>query len=214
MTEIYKITDKRDGRMYIGQHLVNFRNYWASGKYILAAAKKHGKDNFTRNVIMYCNTQEEANRIEAHFIKVWKTLAPNGYNIRDGGHNGNSYAGKTEEEMLKFKKKMSDLAKGKKTSEETKKKMSIANTGRKFGPRPHGVKNKISESLKGRKKSEEHRRNISEAQKGRTFSVETRKKISEGNKGKKRSEETKRKRSEAEECRKGKEDKNEEKNKN
>ena len=56
----------------------------------------------------------------------------------------------------------------KECSEETRRKMSEAHTGKKQGPH-----------------SEEHRRKISEACKGRKVSEETRRKISQANKGKK-----------------------------
>ena len=56
---------------------------------------------------------------------------------------------------------------------------------------------KLSEALKGRVISEEHRRKLSEANKGKHRSEEAKRKISEAKKGKHRSEETKRKISEA-----------------
>lgn len=63
------------------------------------------------------------------------------------------------------------------------------------------TKRKLSESLKGRHLSEEHRRKISEkmseSQKGRKMSEETKRKISEKMRGKPRSLETRRKISEA-----------------
>ncbi len=65
--------------------------------------------------------------------------------------------------------------------------------------RPIEIREKISLTMKGRKLSENHKKNISEANKGRLFSEEHKKKISEskkGNKaclGRKCSEETKRK---------------------
>lgn len=74
----------------------------------------------------------------------------------------------------------SESSKGKKISEEAKR--------------------KLSESLKGRKFSEEHKRNLSKAKKGekhpmfgRKFSDEHKRKISESSKGKKMSEEAKQK---------------------
>lgn len=91
-------------------------------------------------------------------------------------------------------------------SDETKRKMSKAHTGK--TPKPHSeeTKRKISETLRGNPISEETKRKMSEAQKrrwllcidrtGNPISEETKRKISEANKGKTRSEETKRKMSE------------------
>ena len=103
---------------------------------------------------------------------------------------------------------------GKKHTEETKRKMSESHRGKVSSCK--GIKlseehkQKISKALKGRKCppfSKEHRQNIGKASKGRVPSIETRKKISEASKGrtvwkgKKHTEETKRRMSEA---RKGK----------
>jgi hypothetical protein len=71
--------------------------------------------------------------------------------------------------------------KGKKLSEETKKKIS----------------EKISELQKGKKHSEETKKKISESHKGKILSEEHKRKLSESHKGKKFSEETKQKMSEA-----------------
>lgn len=55
------------------------------------------------------------------------------------------------------------------------------------------TRRKISEALKGKKISKKHRRKISEAQKGKKISQETKRKISEALKGKKKSQESVRK---------------------
>ena len=69
--------------------------------------------------------------------------------------------------------------------------------GRKFGPQPKELRDKKSDSLKGRERSEAHRKNLSEAQKGKTFSEETRAKMRAAKLGKKQTEEHKRKAAEA-----------------
>jgi len=61
---------------------------------------------------------------------------------------------------------------GKKHTEETKKKMS-ENNGIKGKPRSEEVKNKISIANKGKIRTEEQRKNISEAHKGQIISKET-----------------------------------------
>lgn len=71
--------------------------------------------------------------------------------------------------------------KGKKTSEEAKRKQSEAHKGKHL---TEEHKNKISESNKGRKPSEEHKRKLSEVMKGRKPSEVTMKKLSEFCKGK------------------------------
>ena len=75
----------------------------------------------------------------------------------------------------------SSFNKGKKRSDEAKKKMSEANKGKHLSEEH---KKKISEGNKGKKLSEETKKKISEANKGKQLSEETRKKMSESKKGK------------------------------
>lgn len=77
-------------------------------------------------------------------------------------------------------------------SEEHKRAISIANTGKQFSEEH---KRKISQASKNR--SIETRRKLSEARKGKIHSIETRRKMSEARKGKSLSEETKMKISKA-----------------
>jgi len=74
-----------------------------------------------------------------------------------------------------------DSQKGKKISEEQKKKISEALKNRIFSEEH---KRKLSEANKGKKQSEEHRKKNSEARKGKSLSEETKEKISEANKDK------------------------------
>ena len=99
--------------------------------------------------------------------------------------------------------------KGKKKSEETKRKMSETHKGHTVSEE---TRRKIGEARKGRKFSEEWKRKISEAQKGHTVSEEHRKKIGEANKGlipwnkgKQFSEETKQKMRESQKARRNQE---------
>ena len=89
------------------------------------------------------------------------------------------------------KRKISLAQKGKKKkklSEETKLKISKSLKGYKFSDER---KRKISKANKGKKRSEEHKRKISKAQKGKKLSTYTKQKISVLHKGKKHSDETK-----------------------
>lgn len=81
----------------------------------------------------------------------------------------------TREEHNKIHKK------GKKVSEETRRKMSEAQKGRTLSEE---TRRKLGESHKGHYHYDETRQKISESQKGKTLSEETRRKISESHKGK------------------------------
>lgn len=78
---------------------------------------------------------------------------------------------------------------GLKASEATKRKQSIAHTGRKHGPMSDEQKAYYSQLYKGRKLSDETRKRMSEARKGRVVSDETRAKIAASNMGKQHSAE-------------------------
>lgn len=78
--------------------------------------------------------------------------------------------------------------KGKHQSEETKKKISDSEKGKKCGPFSEEHRRKLSEVKKGKKLSDEHKKHLSEAKKGKStwnkgkrncYSEETRKKMSE-----------------------------------
>jgi very-short-patch-repair endonuclease len=92
-----------------------------------------------------------------------------------------------------WKKKMSERMKGHKVLEETRRKISEAHKGKIISEKH---KRKMSEGRKGMKLSEEHKRNLSKASKGKKLSKEVREHMSRGRKGIIFSEEHKRKLSE------------------
>lgn len=204
---IYRITNKINGKTYIGQHKYTDLNddYMGSGKILKQSIKKYGIENFEKE-ILYSRIQykETADDMEKFAIAKERVIGKAEYNIADGGQGGN-----LGEEV---NKKISEAMKGKKKppiSEETRKKMSVANSGRHH---TEETKRKISAGNKGKHRTEEQKRHHSEVTKGKPawnkgksgyLSEESRKKMSEAkkgkttwNKGKRLSEKTKRKISE------------------
>ena len=88
---IYKITNKINGKVYIGQHKVKSLfardNYLGSGgKRYQNAIKKYGKQNFSKEIITIAMTQSEADVLEKYYIKKYDSTNPEkGYNILVGG---------------------------------------------------------------------------------------------------------------------------------
>lgn len=91
---IYKITNKINKKIYIGQttqglqhrwkgHIISSRNK-ADNYAFHNAINKYGQENFTLEVVEYC-TQEELDEKEKYYITKYNSLVPNGYNIRLGG---------------------------------------------------------------------------------------------------------------------------------
>jgi len=164
------------------------------------AIQKYGWGSFTHEILAENLSLKEANDWEKFFIKIGNTLAPNGYNLKDGG---NSFTHSAE-----TRAKISHSLKGKKASLETRAKISVVQRGKVNSPE---TKAKMSASQKGKKRSAEANINNSNAQKGKVspkkgkpLSDEQKAKMSatmkgrvSPNKGKTASEETKKKISEA-----------------
>lgn len=106
---IYKITNKINGKYYIGQTTQGIERRWkdhcknSNKSAISLAIKKHGKENFFIESIVKCDSVEEMNKRETMCIKVLNSLAPNGYNIEVGGKNRNM-AESTKKKLSKINK--------------------------------------------------------------------------------------------------------------
>lgn len=154
---IYKITNKINGKYYIGKHqTVNpMDDYMGSGRAIENAIKLHGKTSFVKEILFDFDTEEQMNQKERELITEDIVNDPLSYNLGVGGEGGAHF-------------------KGKKHTVESRSKM-----GRKGKVLTEQGREKIREVNIKRIISEETRRKISEKAKGRTHNTETKKKISE-----------------------------------
>lgn len=95
---IYITTNLVNNKRYIGQcsyNKVRTEFYLGSGKHILAAIKKYGKENFTREVLCEAETLEELNRLERHYIKEYNAVKSREfYNVSPGGKASLGFTGK------------------------------------------------------------------------------------------------------------------------
>ena len=216
---IYLITDTTNGMKYTGKHHYHIEgqldpNYHGSGVIIKNIYKKR-PETLKEEYIKTCYSEEEMCSDEQYYIKVFKTLWPNGYNLTEGGDG----VLPSEETRIKMSQNHYDCSGekhpmfGKKHSEETKKKLSDSHKGKpspnKGKPMSEEQKKKISESKKNisdetRKKMSESHKGKPAPNKGKPMSEETKKKLSEShkgqippNKGKPHSEESKKKMSES-----------------
>lgn len=150
---IYKITNNITGKTYIGQHKYvlggkrqrsggvytdNYESlltdgYWGSGVYLKKAYKKYGKENFTKDILVsHLECKEAADEAEKVFIKCYRELGKELYNLTDGG----------------------DGSLGHKHTEESRRKMSEATKGNKYNLGRHPTeetRQKLSEVMKGRR---------------------------------------------------------------
>ena len=88
---IYKVTNKLNGKIYIGQKSYigepSMADYYSGGTEIKRAVKKYGKENFTRE-ILYSRIRDQAtaDSMEIWAIEKYNSTSPNvGYNISKGG---------------------------------------------------------------------------------------------------------------------------------
>jgi hypothetical protein len=134
-----------NSKFYIGKHTTtDFKdNYLGSGTLLFTAIKKYGKQSFTRHIVQFYLTEEdafigEANIVNEDVIKVYKDELDMTYNLRVGGNGG-----------------IRSL------SIETKNKMS-ASLKEAYKNRPE-IKDKIKEALKEFRESTEFKEKIGKA---------------------------------------------------
>jgi group I intron endonuclease len=155
---IYKTTNLINGKFYIGQDFKNDPYYFGSGKLLKRAIEKYGIENFTKEILEECISQNHLNEQEKYWIK--KTNAKIlGYNIADGGQGGNTYTEET-------KKRISEQFKGRQVSPETveKRKKTRAKNPEKY------------------KLSDDRKKIIGDQHRGKTISEEQKQKSREYNK--------------------------------
>ena len=128
---IYLITDTTNGMKYTGKHHYHIEgqldpSYHGSGTIIKNIYKKR-PETLKEEYIKTCYSEEEMCSDEQYYIKLFKTLWPNGYNLTEGGEGFIP----CEEIRKKISKACKGLQAGEKNpmfgknhSEETRKKMS------------------------------------------------------------------------------------------
>lgn len=121
---IYKITNKINNKIYIGQ-VYNKTIYDRferhikeanpnSKSYLGRAIAKYGSENFICEEIDRANSLKELNEKEIYWIKTLNSTNGNiGYNLTPGGDGGNTYLCKSKEEMGDIKHKISIANTGK-----------------------------------------------------------------------------------------------------
>ena len=131
---IYKVTNKVNGKIYIGQTTKNleYRRKKHEGQInckkrmvFHRAIVKYGKENFQWETICEASNREELDVLEVFYIKQYESFGKNGYNMTEGGNSGRR--GKATEET---KKKLSLAHMGNKHSKETCDKMSKTRKGK------------------------------------------------------------------------------------
>lgn len=154
---IYCVTNNTNGKQYVGQ-TVTAHSRHGHGHALRDAYKKYGFNNFTYETIL-SNIQEDnlQDYAERFWIKVVGSLAPNGYNLEEGGKRG---------KRVHHKPNL-----GKKASDETRAKMTASQ-------KKHWASYEVHPNI-GRKHTDEWKKTASERMKKQVQSEETKKKRSE-----------------------------------
>ena len=141
---IYVLTNKINGKQYIGQSWdITYR--WSSHKSekrypnspLYRAINKYGWDGFDKQVLVVVGNKEDMDKYECLLIESMNTMTPNGYNCKDGGG-------------------------GKRTSEETKAKLSAATKGK---PKSPETRAKIAEANRAKAKDPEFLKRVKDSRK-------------------------------------------------
>ena len=115
--EIYKITNKINGKVYIGQTIrpveyrfnrhINDAMHNILNTHFARAIRKYGPDQWQFEVIDNAETQKELNQKEQYWIRYYNSVEE-GYNETDAitKCGGNTYQSKTEQEMEEIKEKI------------------------------------------------------------------------------------------------------------
>lgn len=177
---IYAIRNNTNGKIYVGS-AVDLKRRFKEHKTMLNAGKHHseklqrawnkyGADAFDFDVIEQIEDKTWLILLEQFWITELRSVE-RGYNVCP---NAGSILGV-------------------KRGQETLSKMSAWQKGISRGPMPEEQKRKISEANKGKKHSKESRAKMSESMRGLKKSDDHRRKLAEANKGNRHTEETKRK---------------------
>lgn len=181
----YKIINLVNNKIYIGKHSTNDLDdgYMGSGISIKNAIKKYGIDNFSKEILNFYNSSEEALNAEKLLVTPEFVDNRNNYNMRSGGI-GCAYM--SEEVRNKISETLKIYYKDHPQSEETRlKKSEKAKNNQAFAGHKHSEESKQKIRLKsiGRYHSEESKQKMRLKALGHKLSEESKQKIRESKKG-------------------------------
>lgn len=82
---VYKTTNTKNGKIYVGVHNCSNAYYLGSGKYLLDAIKSYGVETFVRETLFEFSTAEQALQKEAEIVTEEFVQREDTYNLVVGG---------------------------------------------------------------------------------------------------------------------------------
>lgn len=112
---VYRTTNTTTGKIYVGKHTSathpSKNGYYGSGKLLLEDIKRYGKECFTKEVIEWCSSSDEAAKVEASIVTPEFVRRVDTYNMHRGGNGGfdhiNSIPPSERINLLVYKEKRS-----------------------------------------------------------------------------------------------------------
>jgi hypothetical protein len=188
----YIITNNLNGKQYIGDHSTDNLNdgYMGSGILLKEDQKLMGKEIFTKEILEFFDTKEEAYNAQSKYIKIYKT------HILQGGYNKNLTGGQwaSKHSNLSKKKIGEGVLKAYRENPEIKEK--ISEKSKLLSGERNGMYGKTQDINKmkqrwidnphpwiGRSHTEETKKKISIVKKGKKHSIQTIEKMKISNSG-------------------------------
>lgn len=179
---IYQITNLINNKIYIGKHQTKYLNddYFGSGKLISRAIEKYKIENFKKEILHIFDNEEEMNNKEKELVTIDFCLREDTYNETVGGYGGfyhinnkkvksyyvqkakDSWFSRPESERIEINKKKAQKGEnnfwyGKDHSGKNNPRYNVVVTSI--------TREKISNSNKGKKRSEKYKKEKSELMK-------------------------------------------------
>ena len=89
--QIYLTTNNINEKRYVGMETQDNPNYFGSGVLVKKALKKYGRQNFSKQTLLECKSEEEMREAEEFFIAELNAVEdPSFYNLHEGGRGGDT----------------------------------------------------------------------------------------------------------------------------
>lgn len=171
---VYLITNTENGKRYVGQHgcvgRIEDDNYLGSGKLLMLARRKYGKNSFIREVIEVCS-EDDLNEKEIFWIAELKThVSQGGYNVSWGGQGkwrrGVPLSKRSRKLISEKRKGKAPWNKGLTGVYDEKSLLKMSTTQKNRPPASVLTREKLSQVHLGKPKSSEHRANLAKSKLG------------------------------------------------